>query len=202
MASINELDLARMPFIQDKSFINLFMDPLILELTEKVIGLKFHLHLQNGIINRPERIHHQTSWHRDLPYQDWVSSRPLGFNAFICLTDFKTTNGATFVLPYSHRLDYFPSDKFVKENEVQVTAERGSVIFFDSMIYHRAGINVSQEIRYGINNMFVVPILRQQLDIASIADTLSDQIEVRKVLGSDFKLENSVKSYRSKRQKK
>ena len=202
LSKIYETDLARMPFLNDEIFIDLFMHPFILDLCQKVIGNHFHLHLQNGIINRPQQEHHQSSWHRDLPYQDWVISKPLGINAFYCLSDFKIDNGATFVLPYSHKLDYFPSKEFVEENEVQLIAPKGSVIFFDSMLYHRAGNNTSTEIRYGINNMFVVPILKQQIDIASIAEKISDNDEVKRILGYDFRLENNVNAYRQKKLKK
>ena len=110
---INELDIARMPFLFNKDFFSFFMNPLFLKLSERILGKKFHLHLQNGIINRANQEHHQASWHRDLPYQDWVCSKALGFNAFFCLTDFTENNGATFFLPFSHKLDHFPSNRYV-----------------------------------------------------------------------------------------
>ena len=87
----------------------------------------------------------------------------MAFNAFYCLSDFTETNGATFILPFSHNLDYFPSEKYVLENAVQLIAKKGSVIFFNSMVFHKAGINYSDQTRYGLNNMFVVPILKQQI---------------------------------------
>jgi hypothetical protein len=202
LALINESDLARMPFLNDRSFFELFMNPLVLELGEKALGANFHLHLQNGIINRPHETHHQASWHRDLPYQDWVISKPLGFNAFFCLTEFTTRNGATFVLPYSHRLEYFPSRQFVSENELQLEAGKGSVIFFDSMIYHRAGHNSTREARIGVNNMFVVPILKQQIDIpAHFSEGELDAREAQ-VLGLSFRTPRDVHDLRMKRYRK
>ena len=202
LIKINELDLARMPFLHSKTFFNLFTNSFVLELAEKVIGANFHLHLQNGIINRPNREHHQSSWHRDLPYQDWVISKPLGFNAFFCLTDFTTDNGATFVLPFSHRLDSFPGKHYVSENEFQLTAPKGSVIFFDSMIYHRAGYNSSNATRIGVNNMFVVPIIKQQIDIPSnfVNEELSE-LEA-KILGIPYHTPKDVADFRNKRFKK
>jgi hypothetical protein len=199
LAQINELDLARMPFIHDRSFFDLFMHPLVMELTEKILGVNFHLHLQNGVINRPKKEHHQTSWHRDLPYQDWIISKPLGMNAFYCLTDFSNENGATFILPYSHRLEYFPSKEFVLENEYQVVAKKGSLMFFDSMLYHRAGYNNTDSVRIGINNMFVVPIIKQQIDIpANFNDKDMDEKQA-KVLGIPFETPRDVNDLRSRR---
>ena len=199
LAAINELDMVRMPFLEDESFFELFTNELALELATKTLGKVFHLHLQNGVINRPQKEHHQTSWHRDLPYQDWTSSKSLGFNAFYCLTDFTFTNGATFVLPYSHRLDYFPSSEFVEENQVQITAPKGSILFFDSMLYHRAGINSSEAIRYGINTMFVVPIIKQQIDIASHFADKDLSPKLKELLGVSYQIPSSVKDFRNRR---
>ncbi len=197
--SINELDIARSPFVYDKSFCKLFMLPLVLELTSKIIGNNFHLHLQNGIINRPQKEHHQTSWHRDLPYQDWTISKPLAFNAFFCLSDFNTRNGATFVLPFSQNIDFFPSEKYVKENETQLVAKKGSVIFFNSMLYHRAGINISNDTRYGLNNVFVVPILKQQIIFSNCINKDDFSQEEIKIIGSRFDVPSSVIEFRRNR---
>jgi ectoine hydroxylase-related dioxygenase (phytanoyl-CoA dioxygenase family) len=196
LEKINEIDIARMPFLYDKTFSNFFMHPLVLDLTEKILGENFQLHLQNGIINRPQKEHHQTSWHRDLPYQDWIVSKPLAFNAFYCLSDFRTENGATFVLPFSHNLDFFPSEKYVRENESQLIARKGAVIFFNSMIYHRAGVNVSKETRFGLNNMFVVPILKQQVIFGNCIkkDEFSD--EEIKIIGTRFDVPSNVIQFR------
>jgi len=199
LAALDELDMVRMPFLEDELFFELFTNELSLELAERILGKAFQLHLQNGVINRPQKEHHQTSWHRDLPYQDWTSSKSLGFNAFYCLTDFTITNGATFVLPYSHRLDYFPSSEFVKENQIQITAPKGSVLFFDSMLYHRAGINSSDAVRYGINTMFVVPIIKQQVDIASQFEGKSLSPKLKELLGVTYQVPTNVKDFRERR---
>lgn len=200
LEKIQELDMARMPFLYERDFSNLYMNITVLELVSKILGSNFQLHLQNAIINKPNREHHQTSWHRDLPYQDWVISKPLAINAFYCLTDFTAENGSTVVLPFSHKIDHFPSERYVKENEEKVIAKAGSVIFFDSMLYHRASYNASDMIRYGVNNLFVVPIIKQQVDIAnsiSIDTELSEQEKM--ILGLKFNVPTSVIDFREKR---
>ena len=121
------------------------------------------INLQNAIINKPNEEHHQSSWHRDLPYQDWIISKPLAVNAFYCMSDFTSQNGATFLLPFSQKIEKFPSKRYVEENQIQMIAPKGSVVLFDSMVFHRASFNSTSNVRYGINNMFVVPILKQQI---------------------------------------
>lgn len=199
LASIKEADLVRMPFLEDKAFFKLFTNPLVLEIVERILGKAFQLHLQNGIINKPQIGHHQSSWHRDLPYQDWVISKPLGLNAFYCLTDFTITNGATAVLPFSHKMEVFPSKSYVEANQEQVVAPAGSVVFFDSMLYHRASYNESDSIRYGLNNMFVVPIIKQQIDIPRCISQNDLTIREQELLGFKYQVPESVTEFRKKR---
>ena len=198
---INELDIARMPFLYDSGFLKYIFDDFFIELSEKIIGKYFHIHLQNGIINRPSTVHHQTSWHRDLPYQNWTSTKPLSLNAFYCLTDFTIENGATAFLPYSHKFEAFPSDKFIENNLIQVIAPKGSVIYFDSMIYHRASVNKSNQVRIGLNNMLVVPILKQQISFSKdeVSNTNYNQDIFNQVLGFNNQIPDSVDTFRKLR---
>ena len=199
LATINELDMARMPFLYDDCFKEIFMHPDILDLVNAVLGQYFNLHLQNAIINRPSRDHHQTSWHRDLPYQEWTISKPIAMNAFVCLTDFTSENGGTLFLPHSHRFENFPSFKYIQEHETQPQAKKGAVIFFDSMVYHRAGINTSKTTRVGINNMYIAPILRQQIDIPRALGPLPNASPLeRQILGYDHQTPSSVLQFRKR----
>ena len=82
LRKINELDSARMLFSEDSDFLNIITDEEILKIVSSVLGENFILQLQNGIINRPKKEHHQTSWHRDIPYQEYTLSNPIAINVF------------------------------------------------------------------------------------------------------------------------
>jgi ectoine hydroxylase-related dioxygenase (phytanoyl-CoA dioxygenase family) len=200
LTRINEMNAARMPFLQEPELRDLFMADAILEMVELRIGSVFHLHLQNAIVNKGKQEHHQSSWHRDLPYQSWTISKPIAFNAFVCLTDFNELNGATFILPYSQHFDQFPSEEFADQNKIQINAKKGDVLFFDSMCFHRAGYNDTLEDRIGVNNMFVVPILKQQIDIpANISKNEALSIKEKMILGFDYETPKSVADFRNRR---
>src|SRR5690348_15762982 len=81
LESIGELDVCRAPLLQDETFFDLAMHPKVLEVVRHILGDWFILNLQNAVINRPHRTHHQSAWHRDLPHQNWVISRPLAVGA-------------------------------------------------------------------------------------------------------------------------
>jgi ectoine hydroxylase-related dioxygenase (phytanoyl-CoA dioxygenase family) len=198
---INELDLARCPFAYDDFFLHqLILHPVIVSFIKLQLGDYFLLHLQNGIINRPNINHHQSSWHRDLPYQNYVVSKPIAIGALFCLDVFDTETGGTMVLPFSHRLEGIPSQEYLRKFETQVTAPVGSAIIFNSMLLHRAGFNRSQNVRRAVNTVYTVPIIKQQIDLPSfLKGRYADDVALRRMLGYESQSPGSVDDYRTNR---
>jgi ectoine hydroxylase-related dioxygenase (phytanoyl-CoA dioxygenase family) len=157
--------IARCALSYDDYFVRLAAHPRLMHLLGKLLGDNFILLGQNGIINRADKQHHQATWHRDLTYQHFVSSRPLAISALYCIDDFTELTGATMVLPASHLVESFPSQAFVEKHQRIVAAKAGSIIVFDAMLYHRGGENKSGRTRLGINHIFVLPLFKQQIDL-------------------------------------
>lgn len=201
MKEINEEYTARALLTYSDLYLNLANHPLIKPYVQKVLGDYYVLHLQNGVINMPNESIHQSSWHRDIPYQNWVSSAPMGCNAFYCLDDFNPETGATIVLPYSHKIDHAPSSQYIEKHSVQIRARAGSVIFFDSMLLHKSGYNSSiNTIRRGINNLYARAFISQQINLpAMLAGKYSDDASLRTLLGYDTTPPIDVEDYRHRR---
>src|SRR5258706_44457 len=199
LISINELDIARCPLAYDDFFLrSIVLNDVVMSFIKFHLGDYFLLHLQNGIINRPNVEHHQSSWHRDLPYQNYIVSKPIAIGVLFCLDVFSPETGGTFVLPFSHQLENIPSKSYLEKFEVQVNATSGSAIVFNAMLFHRAGYNSSQHIRRGINNVFSIPIIKQQIDLPRLLNGLySEDPFLRKILGYENQSPSSVKEYRS-----
>jgi len=164
LKKIKEIDMCRMPLKYDDYFINLVTTKIVIEVTKRFLGDFFILNLQNAIINRPNEIHHQSSWHRDLPYQNFVISNPISINALFCIDDFSKETGATMLVPYTHNMEILPSDKYIDKHAISSKAKAGSVIIFDSMLFHKAGYNSSKMIRRAINQQYQIPLLKQFYD--------------------------------------
>lgn len=183
LIAIQELDMCRAPLLYDFEFMQLATHPTILAVVEKILGEWFILNLQNAIINRPNQIHHQSSWHRDLPYQNWVISRPLAVNALLAIDEFSEITGGTHVVPFTHKTEVLPSDDYIATNRVVAAAPAGSAIMFDSMLFHRAGANKSPNIRRAVNHLYTTPILKQQYDFPRALGMLDVDAATARLLG-------------------
>ena len=166
LAAIEELDICRAPLLYDFDFVALAIHQRCLNIIRAFLGDWFVLNLQNAIINRPGEGHHQSAWHRDLPYQNYVISRPLAINVLLAIDDFSEETGGTQVLPFSHKSEILPSDFYIIANRQVAAASAGSAIVFDSMLFHRAGANRSSITRRAVNQVFTSPIIKQQYDFS------------------------------------
>lgn len=199
---MQELDMCRAPLLYDNFFIKIAMNATITSIVEKILGEWFILNLQNAIINKPNKEHHQTSWHRDLPYLERISNQPLAINALIAVEDFSTLTGGTHVLPFSHKNIAIPSNIYIKKHEMVAEAKAGSVIMFDSMLFHRAGHNSSPNIRRAINNMYTIPLVKQQYDFSKSVDEKSLNEEELRLLGFTSQVPENDVVWRNQRLKK
>lgn len=184
MSAIGELDVCRAPLIHDPAFIDLASIPSVLELVRIFLGDWFILNLQNAVINRPGIQHHQSAWHRDLPYQNAIASTPLAINALFAIDEFSANSGGTSVIPYSHKGAALPSDAYIEQHQVVAAAPAGSVILFDAMLFHRAGFNSGSFVRRAVNHLYTIPIIKQQYDFpAALGERMPDDAALARLLG-------------------
>ena len=90
---------------------------------------------------------------------------PLALNAIWALSDFTTENGATLAVPGSHLFPtspvygkhYGPADGLRP-----MTMKAGTILLFDSALWHGAGANTTQERRYALSCYYGAGWMRQQ----------------------------------------
>jgi ectoine hydroxylase-related dioxygenase (phytanoyl-CoA dioxygenase family) len=200
MAAIGDGLTARCPLAYDDAFVALAAHVEVLALCRELLGEYVILMQQNGVINPPGQRHTQLSYHRDLPYQHFVSSRPLAISALFCIDPFRPETGATTVIPASHRMEAFPTDAVAAELDTAVIAEPGSFIVFDSMVFHRAGENRSDRPRRAINHVFSTPIIAQQISLPDVLDgKYAGDPALARLLGYDAAPARSVAAWRERR---
>src|SRR5436305_5427517 len=165
LALINDVDVARCLLSYDDIFVEMAGLPRVIEVVERFLGEYIVLSSQNAIINRPSDDLFQVTWHRDLQYRHFTSSRPLAMSALFAIDEFSTETGGTHFLPGSHRSEKFPSPDYVERHQVVAKAPAGSVVIFDAMAYHRAGANTSGRVRRAVNHIYGVPNIQQQISL-------------------------------------
>lgn len=85
-------------------------------------------------------------WHRDFPMSTDDNGQSYLW-VFVCLTDTTTDNGATWVIPGSHRNASIPQPNHGAINDmtpptaVQLTAHAGDIVAINPVMLHRVGEN-------------------------------------------------------------
>jgi ectoine hydroxylase-related dioxygenase (phytanoyl-CoA dioxygenase family) len=200
LKQINDESVARCMLAYDDYFLQIATNAKVLAILQKLLGDYFTLCQQNAIINLPNQKNYQTSWHRDLIYQHFVPSRPVAVSALFCIDDFSEITGGTHVLRASHKLEKFPSQEFVQKHEHAMVASAGSAIVFDSMLFHRGGFNSSSQTRRGLNHLYAMPFIKQQVNLPQILKgKYSDDGFLSRFLGYESEPAADVRQWRLKR---
>jgi ectoine hydroxylase-related dioxygenase (phytanoyl-CoA dioxygenase family) len=137
--------------------------PLVLGATDKVLShsSSFQLHLTQVISidpGEPAQKIHRDQW--AFAFFPFPNGYEVSCNTLWAMTDFTEQNGATRVIPGSHRFE----DRLELDAAETVPAEmkKGSVLMYTGSIYHGAGANRSDHTRRGINITYSVSWLRQE----------------------------------------
>jgi len=80
------------------------------------------------------------------------------------LDDFTEENGATYLLSGSHRMREKPADEIFFKDAVRATGPAGTMVVFDSNLWHAAGVNRTECPRRALTLAFTRPFIKPQLD--------------------------------------
>ncbi len=145
-------------FAKTRAFDGPATDPLVLGVLDQVLG-SYHLSAPTGIEIGPGET--AQSLHRDdgiypirRPHDELV------VNTMWALDDFTEANGATHVVPGSHRWGDERPEAGIPT--VRATMPAGSVMFFLGSVFHGGGANTTDRPRLGVILHYARAWLRQQ----------------------------------------
>jgi hypothetical protein len=87
--------------------------------------------------------------------------RPLVCNTMWAITDFTEANGATRLVPGTHRAPGDP-DPFAEHDTIAAVMDKGSVLVWNGSLWHGGGANTSDARRVGIAMNYCAGFIRQQ----------------------------------------
>lgn len=142
---------------------DLVMNPLVLATAKKVLAhcATFQLHLTQVISiepGSPAQPIHRDQWVFD--FFKFPKGFEVQLNTIWAMTDFTEQNGATRVIPGSHRFD--DGLKFEEKDTEPAEMTKGSALFYTGSLYHGGGANRSAATRCGINLTYSLSWLRQE----------------------------------------
>ena len=138
----------------------------------------------------------QTSFHQDFPRH--LNGYVASVNTFLAIDDFTSDNGATLLVPGSHQRAQPPDPETMEATAAPALCPAGSMIVFDSTLWHAAGINVSGADRLAVNQQFTRSFIKPQIDyVRALGDeaVLRQRPRTQQLLGWYTRVVTSLDEY-------
>lgn len=146
--------------VHDEVFWTVPLQPDVLALSERLLDRELLLSslcsLTLGPGQETQPLHEDT---QQIPLPR--PRAPLAVNAIWALSDFTEENGATHIVPGSHKQPSAPPYG-ADIDTVQATMKAGSIMLFDSALWHKGGANTTSMRRYALSCYYCAGWLRQQ----------------------------------------
>jgi hypothetical protein len=153
----------------------------------------FILNSFGGAINTAHSESYAHNVHRDI--RTYSGNSRLLLNTLVMLDDFTLENGATRMLSGSHKRKDKPSETYFNEHAEIAVGNAGSVLFFDSNVWHSGGNNSTNHVRRSVTPMYSKPFIKPQFDYPRAlgydkGETFSDAMQ--QILGYKSRIPESL----------
>jgi ectoine hydroxylase-related dioxygenase (phytanoyl-CoA dioxygenase family) len=116
-------------------------------------------------------------------------------NMLVMVDDFTLENGATYLLSGSHLKDEKPSERNFYDRAERAIGKAGSILMFDSLLWHAAGINRTSAERRALTLAFTRPFQKQQMDYPRVLgykamDSFDE--DLKQILGYNSRVPTSL----------
>jgi ectoine hydroxylase-related dioxygenase (phytanoyl-CoA dioxygenase family) len=184
-----ELGVLRLMLKYDPHFFAFLEIPELLAVVDQTVSETAILHLQNGFIlpsfakgETPSVF--QNRFHQDFPRV--LNGFLASVNIIFAIDEFSEENGATLAVAGTHQRLLPPDQEYLQANSIAIQCPAGSMLVFDSTLWHAAGTNISGKDRVAINHQFTRSYIKQQIDyVRALGDqvVLSQKPRTRQLLG-------------------
>lgn len=167
LSQAGERGVLRLMMKYDPHFFKFLEIPELLAVVDNTVSNSGIMHLQNGFILPSIAAEQnsgifQHSFHQDFPR--FLNGYRASINIMFAIDEFTAATGATRFVPNTHQQASPPDQHYLREHAVAVECPPGSMIVFDSTLWHAAGTNSSGKDRLAINHQFTRSFIKQQID--------------------------------------
>ncbi|MGL4551109.1 MAG: phytanoyl-CoA dioxygenase family protein [Gemmataceae bacterium] len=196
-----EVGVLRLMMKYDRHFCRLLEVPETLRVVDAALADTAVLHLQNGFIlptsepGQGPKVF-QTRYHMDFPRV--LNGTVMSINLLFAIDPFTPTNGATMVVPGTHQRPAAPDPAFLERAAVPAVCPAGSMLVFDSTLWHAAGANHSGGDRLAVNHQYTRSYVKQQIDyVRALGDAavLEQPPRTQQLLGWYTRVVTSLDEY-------
>lgn len=181
--SSGEIGTLRLLFKYQSLFFEFLEVPELLAVVDATLSGTAVLHTQNGLVlpsfeDAAVPTVFQNSFHRDFPR--YMGGYLNSISILFALDPFTQENGGTLVVPGSHQNERTPEREYLESRAITAECSPGSMLVFDSTLWHAAGRNGSGTDRLGINHQFTRSFFKQQFDyVRAVGDRVMESLPER-----------------------
>ena len=178
---------------RSRHFAALLEDPRLHQLLAPTLGEHWILYAFTSSSLPPGETNYGHRLHVDSPR--WIPGYVTNMGVMWALDDFSIENGATEMLAGSHASARGPALDFFERHKTVLLAPKGAMIVFNARVFHRSGVNRTQNWRHALTMNACRSFMKQRMDWVrfvpnEIAACLSAQ--GRRLLGYDTRLPTSL----------
>ncbi len=150
----------------------------------------------SGVLNFKNFKAYVHNVHRDI--RSFTGDFKMAIQMIVLLDDYTLDNGATYFLSGSHRQEDKPEDDFFYEHADRAIAKKGSIVLFDSNIWHAAGNNNTDGPRRALTLTFTRPFFKPQFDFPrflgyEFGESLNNHL--RQVIGYNARISANLQEF-------
>jgi ectoine hydroxylase-related dioxygenase (phytanoyl-CoA dioxygenase family) len=145
-----------------KSFVEFLRRAYLDEYIKEYFGGNYILNAFGGNLNLRKQFTYASRVHRDV--RTYTRETRLLLNTIVMLDDFTVEKGATYLLSGSHLKREKPTDEEFFARAERCVGRSGSIVLWDSNIWHAAGQNQTDLPRRSLSLIYSQPFMKQQFD--------------------------------------
>jgi ectoine hydroxylase-related dioxygenase (phytanoyl-CoA dioxygenase family) len=179
-----------------KSFLELLKRAYLDEYLKSFFEGNYILNTFGGNLNLRKQFTYASVVHRDV--RTYTREIKFLLNIIVMLDDFTLDNGATHLLGGSHLKKDKPGDEEFFAQADRAVGKSGSIVFWDSNIWHAAGENKTDSPRRSLSLIYSKPFMKQQFDYPrsvgyEAADSYSE--EFRQIVGFNARVPATLEEW-------